>query len=72
MKLVFGKSSNGKQPAMVIAGALVMYSGAVVEEPVNIIDPWTKAISDRNWSWNKLPQSNWELVVSERNWRAVE
>ena len=30
MKLVFGKNSNGKQPQLIIAGALVMYSGNVV------------------------------------------
>lgn len=63
--------------SIAVADRLVMlefYSGIAAAEPeqITIVDPWLPAVNDRNWQWNRLPDSNWEPVVSDRNWSAVQ
>lgn len=69
MFLVFGKNSNGTQPALVMAGAMLFYSGIYTAPEIDPIDPWTKAISDRNWR-QVIEDANWTKQISDRAWRA--
>lgn len=44
---------------------------AAEPEQITIVDAWLPIVNDRNWQWNRLPQSNWEPVVNDRNWSAT-
>lgn len=72
MFLVFGKNSNGRQPALVMAGAMLFYSGTYTAPALVPIESWQCVFDESNWDNAKIEEGNWTLGLDERNWKEPE